>query len=95
MLILLEACSIIFGEGKNKMVKRFRKELRRGGEREVPMCFYNLCFALIFILLVLARQYCIPNPCKNGGTCIPEENGYRCTCLSNYEGNNCESKFVQ
>ena len=40
-----------------------------------------------------ARQYCIPNPCKNGGTCFPEENGYRCACLSNFEGNDCESKL--
>ena len=33
---------------------------------------------------------CISQPCVNGGTCINEENSYRCNCVSGYEGLNCE-----
>lgn len=59
---------------------------------------YNcLCSCITFLTITFscfpARQYCVPNPCKNGGTCIPQEDGYKCNCLSNYEGNDCESKY--
>ena len=28
--------------------------------------------------------------CKNGGTCINTHGGYRCQCLSGYQGKHCE-----
>ena len=35
---------------------------------------------------------CSPNPCENGGECIPTYGGhyYECSCRSNYGGQNCE-----
>lgn len=33
---------------------------------------------------------CHSSPCQNGGTCIAEANIYRCRCLPNYYGHNCQ-----
>ncbi|XP_020602562.1 neurogenic locus notch homolog protein 2-like [Orbicella faveolata] len=35
-------------------------------------------------------RFCVPNPCKHGGSCFEEPNGHRCLCASGYEGENCE-----
>ena len=35
---------------------------------------------------------CASNPCQNGGRCTDAVNGYTCTCLSGYEGDQCERK---
>ena len=36
---------------------------------------------------------CLSNPCGNGGTCEPKENGfYRCFCPQTWPGLNCEGK---
>ena len=34
---------------------------------------------------------CLPNPCKNGGSCSANDvgNGYVCTCKSGYIGSDC------
>jgi hypothetical protein len=34
---------------------------------------------------------CQPNPCLNGGQCIPNGLGFLCQCPSNYAGNRCEA----
>ncbi|XP_054418981.1 brevican core protein isoform X2 [Pteronotus mesoamericanus] len=32
---------------------------------------------------------CVPSPCHNGGTCLEEEEGFRCLCLPGYGGDLC------
>ena len=37
---------------------------------------------------------CLPNPCGNGGTCKDLINGYKCTCVSGYDGTNCDNSKI-
>nr|XP_044994810.1 brevican core protein isoform X2 [Jaculus jaculus] len=39
---------------------------------------------------VLQLGDCIPSPCHNGGTCLEEEEGFRCLCLPGYGGDLCD-----
>ena len=34
---------------------------------------------------------CDSSPCQNGGTCADAVNGYDCTCLDGYTGDDCET----
>ncbi|XP_019617396.1 PREDICTED: sushi, von Willebrand factor type A, EGF and pentraxin domain-containing protein 1-like [Branchiostoma belcheri] len=34
---------------------------------------------------------CIPNPCKNGGTCTDLVNDFQCSCSAGYSGDTCQS----
>lgn len=36
---------------------------------------------------------CSPNPCKNGGLCTDGINGFNCTCLHGWRGDNCEKTY--
>ncbi|XP_056401157.1 brevican core protein isoform X2 [Hyla sarda] len=41
--------------------------------------------------VLATADICYPNPCKNGGTCIDEEDGeFRCLCLPGYIGIVCD-----
>lgn len=33
---------------------------------------------------------CIPNPCKNGASCLNDGFQHKCSCLKGYSGSNCE-----
>ena len=33
---------------------------------------------------------CLPNPCMNEGTCSDRIDGYSCSCVAGYTGQNCE-----
>ena len=33
---------------------------------------------------------CLETPCRNGGTCVPSDDGYSCLCGARFEGTNCE-----
>lgn len=51
----------------------------------------NFCESFRFIT-------CENKPCKNGGTCMDVENtktgnNYTCTCVSGYEGSDCDTPF--
>ncbi|XP_033107798.1 low-density lipoprotein receptor-related protein 2-like isoform X2 [Anneissia japonica] len=37
---------------------------------------------------------CNSNPCRNGGTCSRTVSGYKCSCLDNYDGVNCEDVII-
>lgn len=58
----------------------------------------GMCIPLVVI--VSNRVHCIlteeevpppceSNPCKNGATCQDVDNGYKCTCLPGWTGDNC------
>lgn len=34
-------------------------------------------------------QYCLPDPCDNGGMCVASWEGYSCLCEPEFEGRNC------
>ncbi|EDV51468.2 cubilin homolog [Drosophila erecta] len=38
----------------------------------------------------LARNECVSNPCKNGGTCHDAYKGFQCECPAAWEGSTCE-----
>jgi len=75
----------------------------RGETRHVGMCYplqqwrdslhcqvlnCNLYSPYFF----LERSICYSNPCMNGGTCLDETYGYRCSCRMGYSGMNCQSE---
>ncbi|XP_068735007.1 fibropellin-1-like [Montipora capricornis] len=35
-------------------------------------------------------RFCVPNPCRHGGSCYEKPNGHSCQCTSGYQGNYCE-----
>ncbi|XP_078586313.1 uncharacterized protein LOC144868244 [Branchiostoma floridae x Branchiostoma japonicum] len=37
-------------------------------------------------------EICVPNPCKNGGTCTDRDNDFQCACLAGYEGDTCQTE---
>ncbi|XP_019640566.1 PREDICTED: multiple epidermal growth factor-like domains protein 6 [Branchiostoma belcheri] len=36
------------------------------------------------------RDYCVSNPCENGGTCVNHDDGYTCNCTTWHLGRHCE-----
>jgi hypothetical protein len=42
---------------------------------------------------VFCNEFCSPNLCKNGGTCIDKGDSYTCECLPEFTGTNCELRY--
>jgi hypothetical protein len=50
------------------------------------MQIYFYCFSDI--------NECLPDPCKNEGTCKDLINGYECTCAAGYDGIDCDNSNI-
>ena len=48
--------------------------------------------SIFFFFFQQEKEYCIPNPCKNGATCTAEQQGYTCSCQPGFRGETCQSK---
>ena len=51
-----------------------------------------LMHVLTFWLSNIVVDKCLSNPCQNGGTCKNIEDGFQCSCTSDYRGTLCEGK---
>ena len=50
----------------------------------------------MFLIFVPERRSpCAENPCKNGGTCVPNGQTFICQCPKNWMGQRCESKILK
>jgi hypothetical protein len=45
-------------------------------------------------IYLLAPTPCQPNPCLNGGTCIPQGTSFTCQCPSTFTGYCCENRIT-
>ena len=52
--------------------------------------YLQTCFG--FVLFFVVEKKCEPNPCQNSGICreLMEEEDYKCECLHEYRGKDCE-----
>ena len=50
-------------------------------------------YGLLVSQLTIVIDGCSPNPCKNGGICLGTVDRYKCKCVGDFVGKNCESKF--
>ncbi|XP_077966187.1 uncharacterized protein LOC120340754 isoform X2 [Styela clava] len=41
------------------------------------------------------KKYCVPNPCRNGGSCTEKKEDFECKCDDGWEGKTCESKVKE
>ena len=42
------------------------------------------------LICITEIDECLSSPCKHGGTCKDEINGYKCTCRKGILGKDCE-----
>ena len=47
------------------------------------------CSKIIFSVVEINE--CSPNPCNNGGTCTDLVNGFSCSCVAGYNGDDCSN----
>ena len=47
------------------------------------------------LLSFLDINECSSVPCQNGGTCVDQVNGYKCTCSPGYTGSNCQTSMFK
>lgn len=59
-----------------------------------PVDLTKLGITLACFFSETAVNRCIPNPCKNGGTCrsLPEKDDYICDCVGKFSGKDCASE---
>ena len=43
--------------------------------------------------LFIEISKCLPNPCKNGATCLETGESYQCECPEHYNGAHCEGEI--
>lgn len=62
---------------------------------------YNVNFACSFTFVFLIvfssatpNDYCHPNPCLNGGSCVQVQDGYDCHCDMQFTGAHCEGQIM-
>lgn len=48
-----------------------------------------LCYLSSPGLICDQEDHCASMPCRNGGTCTPNANGFECACLAGYRGVTC------
>jgi hypothetical protein len=58
----------------------------------VDLLLYNFNF-VDFVSQCVDINECSPDPCLNGGSCEDLVNGYECTCVTGYNGTNCENSI--
>ena len=51
---------------------------------------FNKDFQIYINHFSLATDFCNPNPCLHNGVCVVQETGYKCKCLPQFIGQNCE-----
>lgn len=44
-----------------------------------------------YLLFYIDIDECASEPCQNNATCTQFLNGYNCTCVDGYTGDNCET----
>ena len=52
----------------------------------------NKC-VLIGLTQFTGRVDCDDDPCKNGGTCVSTDKGFRCECPDGFKGKYCKNKI--
>ena len=53
--------------------------------------FYSIPFVVNQFYCIHLVTRCNSNPCRNGGSCVPELTSYFCICDAGYTGTNCEN----
>lgn len=54
------------------------------------MCVWHTFVRLKKHFHIAALNPCSSSPCRNNGTCVPNEDGYRCNCPQGYSGSSCD-----
>ena len=52
---------------------------------------------MFYDIILFLPDVCAPNPCKNDGSCSPEQKDgkdYKCTCVNGYSGFQCETGYT-
>ena len=60
------------------------------GTHQLVHCISTSCDETLNFEYHFRESECENTPCKNGGTCTEDSNGYSCQCTTNYTGPNCE-----
>ena len=51
--------------------------------------------SISYMSITTLESACVDKPCKNGGTCVPEEDSYLCECREGYSGDNCTGRHYK